>query len=220
MSEIKRGNLLLKSVPVILVIIISYLLLSSVLVEGFAQQPNSKGDISGMMGGNGDSDSMGGMMDDNHSQDGDEGQMMDNGGMDDMMNQTSGNDQNPPTGTSQNGVITGLVVLSVTLVAGGLVYLWLRKEKARTPVVNTDAQLVRRDELDIIKRVLSDDERAVLDEIGRAGEITQDSLRFRLEWSKSKLSRILTNMDKLNLIQRERVGKTYTVFLSGKRRKE
>jgi uncharacterized membrane protein len=80
--------------------------------------------------------------------------------------------------------------------------------------------LVRRDELDIIKRVLSDDERAVLDEIGRAGEITQDSLRFRLEWSKSKLSRILTNMDKLNLIQRERVGKTYTVFLTGKRRKE
>jgi len=79
------------------------------------------------------------------------------------------------------------------------------------------AQATETDELEIIKRALSDDEKAVLDEIRRAGEITQDSLRFRLEWSKAKLSRILTNLDKMNLIQRERVGKTYNVFLAGKR---
>jgi uncharacterized membrane protein len=39
-------------------------------------------------------------------------------------------------------------------------------------------------------------------------------LRFRLGWSKAKLSRILTNLDKMNLIQRERAGKTYNVFLA------
>ena len=59
-------------------------------------------------------------------------------------------------------------------------------------------------------------EKKILDEVKRAGEITQDSLRFRLNWSKAKISTILTNLDKINLIQRERQGKTYKVFLSKK----
>ena len=107
-----------------------------------------------------------------------------------------------------------LVSITLALVAGVLVSLWLKP--ARTEV----APATKIDELEIIKRALSDDEKAVLDEIRKAGEITQDSLRFRLEWSKAKLSRILTNLDKLNLIQRERVGKTYNVFLTGKRPKD
>jgi hypothetical protein len=74
------------------------------------------------------------------------------------------------------------------------------------------------DELQIIRKVLSDDEKAVVDEIRRAGTITQDSLRFRLGWSKAKVSRILTNLDKMNLVQRERVGKTYNVFLTEKKK--
>lgn len=108
-----------------------------------------------------------------------------------------------------------LVSLVLALVAGLLVLLWLKPTK--TPAITkTD----KTDELEIIKRALSDDEKAVLDEIRRAGEITQDSLRFRLEWSKAKLSRILTNLDKLNLIQRERLGKTYKVFIAGDRPEE
>ena len=107
-----------------------------------------------------------------------------------------------------------LVSITLALVAGVLVSLWLKP--ARTEA----APATKIDELEIIKRALSDDEKAVLDEIRKAGEITQDSLRFRLEWSKAKLSRILTNLDKLNLIQRERVGKTYNVFLTGKRPKD
>ena len=107
-----------------------------------------------------------------------------------------------------------LVSITLALVAGVLASLWLK------PVRTEAAPAAKTDELEIIKRVLSDDEKAVLDEIRKAGEITQDSLRFRLEWSKAKLSRILTNLDKLNLIQRERVGKTYNVFLTGKRPKE
>lgn len=65
---------------------------------------------------------------------------------------------------------------------------------------------------------LSEDEKRVLDEIKKAGEITQDSLRFRLGWSKAKLSRILTILDKRNLIQRERIGKTYNIFIPNRRR--
>jgi len=114
-------------------------------------------------------------------------------------------------GSSQNVAVINLVAFSLALLAGVLVSLWLKTEKTRVPIAKTD-------ELEIIKRALSDDEKAVLDEVRRAGEITQDSLRFRLEWSKAKLSRILTNLDKMNLIQRERVGKTYNVFLTEERK--
>lgn len=69
------------------------------------------------------------------------------------------------------------------------------------------------EKFDFIKKVLSGDEREILDEIKKAGEITQDSLRLRLNWSKAKISTILTNLDKKGLIQRERTGKTYKVYL-------
>lgn len=65
----------------------------------------------------------------------------------------------------------------------------------------------------VLRTALRDDERRILDEVKRAGEITQDSLRFRLDWSKSKVSTILTGLDKRNLIQRERMGRTYKVYL-------
>ena len=101
-----------------------------------------------------------------------------------------------------------IVSLSTSLIIGLVTSLLLKTQKPETIEKKTD-------ELEIIKRALSDDEKTVLDEIRRAGEITQDSLRFRLEWSKAKLSRILTNLDKMNIIQRERVGKTYKVFITG-----
>jgi uncharacterized membrane protein len=110
-----------------------------------------------------------------------------------------------------------LLSLVVALMVGVIVSLWL-KPAAKTESPST-APVAKVDELEIIKRALSEDEKLVVDEIRRAGEITQDSLRFRLEWSKAKLSRILTNLDKLNIIQRERVGKTYKVFLSEKSQK-
>ena len=68
-------------------------------------------------------------------------------------------------------------------------------------------------EFNIIKKALSEDERKILNEIKKAGEITQDSLRFRLNWSKAKISTILTNLDKKEIVQRQRTGKTYYVYL-------
>lgn len=73
-----------------------------------------------------------------------------------------------------------------------------------------------KNELEIMKRVLSPDEKKMLEEIQSAGEITQDSLRFRLNWSKAKVSAILLQLDRMNLVQRERQGKTYNVFIRKK----
>lgn len=114
-------------------------------------------------------------------------------------------------GFNQQAVALNLIALSLAVVLG-LLASQLLKATPSTPT--TPVRQV--DELKIIQKALSDDERAVIDEVRRAGKITQDSLRFRLNWSKAKVSRILTNLDKMNLIQRERVGKTYYVFLSGK----
>ncbi len=69
-------------------------------------------------------------------------------------------------------------------------------------------------ELGILKKALSDDEKAIISELEKEDKITQDSLRFRLGWSKAKISTILTNLDKKGVVQRERLGKTYNVFLS------
>ncbi len=126
------------------------------------------------------------------------------GGMMDHMN-----------GFSPDYTVAILISLTIALVAGVLVTFWLKPTQIRTAAVTKQT-----DELEIIKRALSDDEKAVLDEIRRAGEITQDSLRFRLDWSKPKLSRILTNLDKMNIIQRERMGKTYKVFIVGNQPEE
>ncbi len=109
-----------------------------------------------------------------------------------------------------NAVTVNLAAFSLALIVGVLVSVMLKAEPVTRKI----------DELEIIKKALSEDEKAILDEIRRAGEITQDSLRFRLGWSKAKLSRILTNLDKMNLVQRERMGKTYNVFLTGKRPKD
>lgn len=65
---------------------------------------------------------------------------------------------------------------------------------------------------EVVKKVLSDDEKKILAEVEKEKEITQDSLRFRLDWSKAKISTILTNLDKQGIIQRRREGKTYVVF--------
>jgi len=114
------------------------------------------------------------------------------------------------TSFNTNVITVNLAAVSSALIVGILVSLMLKTEPVTRKV----------NELEIIKKALSKDEKAILDEIRRAGEITQDSLRFRLGWSKAKLSRILTNLDKMNLIQRERMGKTYNVFLTGKKPKD
>ncbi|MBS3109102.1 hypothetical protein J4227_01065 [Candidatus Woesearchaeota archaeon] len=68
-------------------------------------------------------------------------------------------------------------------------------------------------ELKIIKKALSADEKKIVEEVEKAREITQDSLKFRLDWSKAKVSTILTNLDRKGILQRERLGKTYTIKL-------
>ena len=103
--------------------------------------------------------------------------------------------------SSSSSAIMNLVSLVVAIIVAVVVSFYLFELNAKEQEYN------------IVKRALSEDEKTILDEVKKAGEITQDSLRFRLDWSKTKVSTILTNLDKINLIQRERTGKTYKVYL-------
>ena len=94
-----------------------------------------------------------------------------------------------------------IIPLIIALIIGVIISFYLFKAEKKDEVYN------------IVKKTLSEDEKKVLDEIKKVGEITQDSLRFRLDWSKAKISTILINLDKKGLIQRERVGKTYKIYL-------
>jgi len=110
-------------------------------------------------------------------------------------------------GFSQQGAIPNMLALVAALGLGILVSLQF-KTKTVTRIGRS-----RERALSIVRKRLSGDEKRMLKEIERAGSITQDSLRARLAWSKAKVSTTLTRFDKMNLIQRERQGKTYRVFL-------
>ena len=110
----------------------------------------------------------------------------------DMMNQIAG-------GMRTNNLFS----IIIALIVGIIISFYLFKDKEDK----------REDEFKILRKVLSEDEKKILSEIKKAGEITQDSLRFRLNWSKAKISTILTNLDRKGIIQRKRIGKTYNVYL-------
>ena len=110
----------------------------------------------------------------------------------DMMNQTIA------------GRTDTIISLVISLIIGIIISFYLFRIEPKDK---------RENEFNIIKKVLSDDERKILNEIKKAGKITQDSLRFRLNWSKAKISTILTNLDKKGIVQRQRTGKTYNIYL-------
>ncbi len=113
-----------------------------------------------------------------------------------MMKKTMGMNMN-----NINSSITNLFSLIFAIGLGFIISLYIFRKQPEDK------------EYSILRRALSDDEKKILDEVKKAGEITQDSLRFRLDWSKAKISTILTNLDKRGIIQRERIGKTYKVYL-------
>jgi uncharacterized membrane protein len=68
--------------------------------------------------------------------------------------------------------------------------------------------------MNILERALAEDEMLIIDMVRDTGELTQDSIRFRTGFSKSKVSALILNLERKGLIQRERLGKTYKIFLS------
>lgn len=124
-------------------------------------------------------------------------------------------------GGAFGGIYSTLNLISLILAIGAgifLYYLIPEREGGKGGVERgeggkTKAGLRKRDKLRILRQVLSDDEKKILREVKKAKGITQDSLRFRLGWSKAKISAVLGRLDRARIIQRRREGKTYKLFL-------
>lgn len=107
-----------------------------------------------------------------------------------------------------------LTAIFLAFVVGFGVWLLIKGKRAEQKTEEKHEEGM--DEIAILRKALSADEKLIVDEIQKAGEITQDSLRFRLNWSKAKVSAILLQLDRIGLVQRERQGKTYKVFMQKK----
>ena len=73
---------------------------------------------------------------------------------------------------------------------------------------------IEQDKFDLILKAMDDNEKKVLKAIKEQNGITQSTLKYRADLSKAKVSQILTDFEKKQLIKREAKGKTYSVYLT------
>jgi hypothetical protein len=66
----------------------------------------------------------------------------------------------------------------------------------------------------VLKKALSIDEALLVELVVESEGVTQDSLRFKTGFSKSKVSALISEMEKKDIIVREKLGRTYKVFIS------
>lgn len=71
----------------------------------------------------------------------------------------------------------------------------------------------KQSKFDIMLEALSDDERMIMTKVKDEEGVTQATLKYRTGMSKPKLSSVLKEMEKKNLITREAKGNTYKIFL-------
>ena len=72
---------------------------------------------------------------------------------------------------------------------------------------------VEQDKFELILKAMDDNEKKVLKAIKEQEGITQSTLKYRTDLSKAKVSQILTDFERKQLIKRESKGKTYSVYL-------
>lgn len=70
------------------------------------------------------------------------------------------------------------------------------------------------DKFQLMLKAMDQNEQKVLKAIKEQEGITQSTLKFRADLSKAKVSQILTDFERKQLIKREIKGKTYSVYLA------
>ena len=73
---------------------------------------------------------------------------------------------------------------------------------------------IEQDKFELVLKAMDDNEKKVLKAIKEQSGITQSTLKYRTDLSKAKVSQILTDFEKKNLVKREIKGKTYAVYLT------
>jgi uncharacterized membrane protein len=95
------------------------------------------------------------------------------------------------------------------MIAGIFFFLWSRPSKNII-----EPQNVFKRNIAVLKKALNEDENLLIDMISESEGITQDSIRFKTKFSKSKVSALLSELEKKDILSREKLGRTYKVFIS------
>ncbi len=108
--------------------------------------------------------------------------------------------------------INPLIYFSITIIVGLIligVYLMFPPKVKKKKIKN-------KSKFGTILSVLSEEEQTVMKTIKEQDGITQSTLRIRTDLSKTKLSFVLSDLEKKNLIKKVLKGKTNQVFLKRK----
>lgn len=109
---------------------------------------------------------------------------------------------------------TSLISLISGSAAGALTYHFYPEEKE--PAAEEEPEYVL-DE--VVWGILNENEKSVMKEVIRSEGLTQDSLVHRLGFSKAKLSILLNDLEKKDLVMREKLGRTNSILLTERMKK-
>ena len=73
---------------------------------------------------------------------------------------------------------------------------------------------IDQDKFELVLKAMDENEKKVIKAIKEQDGITQSTLKYRTDLSKAKVSQILTDFEKKQLVKRESKGKTYAVYLT------
>ena len=114
-------------------------------------------------------------------------------------------------------LIAGVVVVLITLSLGVYLIFFARREgffeKMHKNIVKGLSQATKKERLEILLSGLDEDEKRIILAVKDQDGISQTTLKFRTDLSKTKLSVILDQLSRKGLITKVKKGKINTVFL-------
>lgn len=114
-------------------------------------------------------------------------------------------------------VYAGLILISA-LIALGIYMIFFEKAQREIVSVLENQKRIQTEEekYGLLLKGLSEDEKKVLNAVKEQDGITQETLRLRTGLHKSKLSIILSGLEKKELVKKMQEGKTNRVFIKFK----
>lgn len=129
------------------------------------------------------------------------------------------NNCNPTEECKQINSLFGLSHIAVGFLAfifalGFYLLFFNKREQAILKRMEDEKNIdMENNQFEALLKPMDDNEKAIIKAIKNQEGITQSTLKYRVNLSKAKVSQVLTQFEKRNLIVRNIKGKTYEIFL-------
>ena len=111
-------------------------------------------------------------------------------------------------------IYLGIILISGIAALGIYLIFFDKSQKEIVKILEKQKHIqLKEEKFDILLKALNNDEKKILKAVKEQDGITQQTLRFRTDIHKSKLSILLDGLEKKELIARKEKGKTKQVFL-------